>query len=155
MNYYFKESLSYIQKKFPINDDVICNSVWVDFNERSEVSWNSVEFFVDKYKSVTSVNDIDCAKLYDEFIDYRPLSNNEIPDTVFDNAKVVDGAIDEEEVFHYRMDILWWHLSNLTMPNTSAKHFKCLPKLAELVLVLPLSNAELERLFSAVRKKQN
>ena len=92
--------------------------------------------------------------MYDEFIDYQTLSNNEIPNTAFDDAKVVDGTIDEEEFFHYRMDILWWHLSNLTMPNTSAKHFKCLPKLAEMVLVLPLSNAELERLFSAVRKNK-
>ena len=154
VHYYFKESLSYIQKKFPMNDDVICNSVWTDFNKGSEVSWDNVELFVDKYKSVKSVNDIDCDKLYDEFIDYQTLSNNEIPNTAFDDAKVVDGTIDEEEFFHYRMDILWWHLSNLTMPNTSAKHFKCLPKLAEMVLVLPLSNAELERLFSAVRKNK-
>ena len=100
MQYYFKESLSYIQKKFPINDDVICNSVWIDFNKRLEVSWDNVEFFVDKYKFVTSVNDIDCDKLYDEFIDYQTLSNNEIPNTAFDDAKVVDGTIDEE-VFHY------------------------------------------------------
>ena len=99
--YYFKESLSYIQKKFPINDDVICNSVWIDFNKCLEVSWDNVEFFVDKYKSVTSVNGIDCDKLYDEFIDYQTLSNNEIPYTAFHDAKVVGGTIDEEEVFHY------------------------------------------------------
>ena len=118
------------------------------------MSWDNVEFFVDKYKSVTSVNDIDCDKLYDEFVDYQTLSNNEIPNTAFDDAKVVDGTIDEEEFFHYRMDILWWHLSNLTMPNSSAKRFKCPPKLAEIVLLLPHSNAELERLFSVVRKNK-
>ena len=84
-----------------MNDDVICNSVWTDFNKGSEVSWDNVELFVDKCKSVKSVNDIDCDKLYDEFIDYQTLSNNEIPNTAFDDAKVVDGTIDEEEVFHY------------------------------------------------------
>ena len=54
------------------------------------------------------------------------------------------------------MDILWWNLSisNLTMPNTSAKRLKCLLKLAEIVLVLPHSNTELERLFSVVRKNK-
>ena len=52
------------------------------------------------------------------------------------------------------MNILWSHLSNLTMPNSLAKRFKCLPKLAEIVLVLPHSNAELERLFSVVRKNK-
>ena len=108
------------------------------------MSWDTVEFFVGKYKSVTSVNDIDCDKLCDEFIDYQTFSNNEIPNTAFGDAKVVDGTIDEEEVFHYRMDILWWHLSNLTMPDSSAKCFKCLPKLAEIALVLPHSNESLK-----------
>ena len=104
--------------------------------------------FVDKYKSVTSVNDIDCNKLCDEFIAYQTLSNNEIPNTAFDDAEVVDGTINEEEFFHYRMDILWWYLSNLIMPNSSAKRYKCLPKLAEIVLLLPHSNAELAEDFS-------
>ena len=39
-------------------------------------SWDNVEYFVDKYKSVTSVNDIDCDKLYDELMNYQTLSNN-------------------------------------------------------------------------------
>ena len=89
--------------------------------------------------------------MYDEFIDYQTLSNNEIPNTAFDDAKVVDGTIDEEEVFHYRIYILWWRLSNLTMRNSSAKRFKSLPKLAEIGLVLPHSN---KILFSVVRKKK-
>ena len=84
-------------------------------------------------------------------IGYQTFSNNKISNTVFDDAKVVDGTIDEEEVFHYRMYILWWRLSNLTMRNSSAKRFKCLPKLAEIGLVLPHSN---EILFSVVRKKK-
>ena len=89
MYYYFQESLSYIQKTFPISGDMICNSVCIDFNKRSEVSWDNVEFFVDKYKSVTSVNDIDCDKLYDEFIDYQTLSNNEIPNTALTMLKLL------------------------------------------------------------------
>ena len=101
VHYYFTECLSYTQKKVPINDDAICNSVWIDFNKCLEVSWDNVEFFVGKYKSVTSVNDNDCDKLCDEFTDYQTFSNNEIPNTAFHDAKVVDGTIDEEEVFRY------------------------------------------------------
>ena len=52
------------------------------------------------------------------------------------------------------MEILWWHLSNLTMPNSSAKRFKCLSKLAEIDLVLLYSNAEPEGLFNIVRKNK-
>ena len=130
---------------------MICNSVWIDCNKRSEVSWDNVESFVDRSTSVISVNAIDCDKLYDDVIGYQTFSNNKISNTVFDDAKVVDGTIDEEEVFHYRMYILWWRLSNLTMRNSPAKRFKCLPKLAEIGLVLPHSN---EILFSVVRKKK-
>ena len=39
------------------------------------------------------------------------------------------------------------------MLNSSAS-FKCLPKLAEIVLVWPHGNAELERLFSVARKNK-
>ena len=46
VHYYFKESLPEIQKKFPIKDNVICNSVWIDFNNRLEVSWDTVEFLL-------------------------------------------------------------------------------------------------------------
>ena len=52
------------------------------------------------------------------------------------------------------MDILWWHPSNLTMPKSSAKRFKCLSKLAEIDLVLLHSNAEPEGLFNVVRKNK-
>ena len=40
------------------------------------------------------------------------------------------------------------------MPKESAKRFKCLPKLVKIVLVIPYSNADLERLFSIVRKNK-
>ena len=79
---------------------MICNSVWIDFNKRSEVPWDNVEFFVDKCKSVTSVNDIGCDNVFDDYIDSQTFSNNEIPNTAFDDAKVVDDTIDQEEVFH-------------------------------------------------------
>ena len=71
-----------------------------------------------------------------------------------DDAKVVHSIIDEEEVFHYRMDNLWSRLSNLTMHNSSAKLFKYRPRLVEIFLVLSHSNAELEFFFNVVRKNK-
>lgn len=68
-----------------------------------------------------------------------------------DDPKVVHSIIDEEEVFHYRMVNF---LNNLTMHNSSAKHFKYRPKLAEFFLVLSHSNAELEFFFNVVRKSK-
>ena len=71
-----------VQKRFPIDNDVVCYSVLIDFNKHLEVSWDNVEFFVDT------------DKLYDEFTEYQTLSNNEILNTAFDDAKVVDDAED-------------------------------------------------------------
>ena len=36
--------LDYIQRKFPINDPVICNSRWVDVLQRDKEEWNEVDF---------------------------------------------------------------------------------------------------------------
>ena len=41
-HYYFRDSLKYIQEKFPISQDVMSNSVWVDVTQRWEVSWKNV-----------------------------------------------------------------------------------------------------------------
>ena len=67
---------------------------------------------------------------------------------------MIDGEEDGEVSFHYRVDVLWWHIAKLVIPGTAAKQFKPLPKVAGLVLVLPHSNAGEEQLFSIVRKNK-
>ena len=69
----------------------------------------------------------------------------------FKEAKVVD----DKEIFHYRIDILWWHLSNMLVHGTSTGRYRNLSKVAEVVLVLPHSNAGKERLFSTVHVRKN
>ena len=44
--YYFKTSLEYIKKKFPLDNPFICNAVWVNV---PEASWESVQFFIDAF----------------------------------------------------------------------------------------------------------
>ena len=54
-----------------------------------------------------------------------------------------------------RVDVLWRHIARLGIPETASKRFKYLPNVAELVLVLPHSNAGKEQLlFSIVRKNK-
>ncbi len=67
---YFRDSLTYIKTKFPINDETISNSVWIDVTQRSEVSWENVQYFVDKYSAVQFLKGVNEDKLYEEFIDY-------------------------------------------------------------------------------------
>ena len=57
-------------------------------------------------------------------------------------------------MFHYRVDVLWWHIANLKIPGTNVPRFSHLFKVAEIILVLPHSNAEEERLSGVVRKNK-
>ena len=51
-------------------------------------------------------------------------------------------------------DIIWHHLSSLKAPDGNLR-FSRLSKITKLVLVLSHSNAQEERIFSMVRKKQD
>lgn len=149
---YFKTALNYILTKFPVSDEVIMHSRWIDVQNRIKSEWESVEFFLTKFQPV--FEDLTADDIFDEFCDYQTMNDQCIGENAFKEAKVIDGEQDGEELFHYRMDVLWWHISNLNVPGTATKRFPCLQKLAELVLVLPHSNAGEERLFSIVRKNK-
>ena len=95
---------------------------------------------------------IDHDQFYEEFIDYQALRDNDFPVEAFDDANAIEGRVDEEEVYHYRIDTMWFHINEMKIAGTKIKHFKLLPKVAEVVLVLPHSNADLKKLFSIVRK---
>jgi hypothetical protein len=151
---YFKTALGYVLKKFPLTDKVLQHAKWIDVQNRSEAKWESVEFFLTKFKSVSNLSDIDMDAMYDEFCDYRTMTEDEIGQKAWSEAKVVDGSAGGEEIFHYRMDVLWWYISDMVVPGSNKKRFCHLLKEAELVLILPHSNAGEERLFSMVRKNK-
>ena len=152
---YFKAAFLYVLKKFRINDELLQHAKWIDVAKRSKAEWENVEFFFTKFKAVTSISVVKQDALYDEFCDYITLTDGEIGRNIWDDAKVVDGYNeDSEEVFHYRMHIVWWHLAQMLLPESSTRRFKHLHKLAEAVLVISHSNAGEERLFSMVCKNK-
>ena len=120
--------------------------------KRTDAKWESVEFFLTNFKSLFS--DIHVDELYDEFCDYKTLTDEDIGHDVWNEAKVTDGSVDDRELFHYKVDILWWNVGHMVIPQSSTRRFHYLLKVAELVLVLPHSNAGEERLFSMVRKNK-
>ena len=145
---YYKDALDYIQRKFPISDPVICNSRWVDVLQRDKAEWNQVEFFIEKYSNRTFLQNIDNDLLFDEFVDYQSMCD----DDTWAEAEVVDGKDENEnKIVHYRFDVLWHYIVKIIVPGACNKRFKLLPEVASLVLVLPHSNAGLERLFSVLR----
>ena len=135
---YFKDPLQYIQSKFPIKNEVICNSVWVDVEKRDQATWSNIEFFLRKYSNQTCMEGIDNDKVFEEFVDYCSLTDEEIGyNNAWSEAEEVDGK-DEDgtKIVHYRVDILWHYIAIIRVPETSIKHFKILPQIAVIVLVL-------------------
>jgi hypothetical protein len=140
--HYFKDALKYILEKFPISNEVICNSIWIDVEKRLQAKWENVEFLLEKFASVSFMDTIKQDNLYEEFVDFRTLSDNDIGQTAWTEAKVIDGEDEDgNTLLHYRVDVLWYHIAQLKVPETSLRRFKYLPLLAEIVLVIPHSNA--------------
>ena len=67
---YYKDVLQYIQNKFPIKNEVIHNSVWVDVEKRDKTTWSNTEFFLLKYSNQTCMEGVDNDKVFEEFVDY-------------------------------------------------------------------------------------
>ena len=55
----------------------------------------------------------------------------------WEETKVLEGLKNDggKNLFRYRMDVLWYHIGNMEIPVTNAKHFKLSPKVAEIVLI--------------------
>ena len=88
--------------------------------------------------------------LYDEFIDYQMMNDNDLPKQVKETAIL---QLDEDDkIATFRMDVIWGHLGNLKVG--CYPRFQHLSKVAQLVLVLSHSNAEEERVFRLVRKNK-
>lgn len=145
---YFKAALNYVLEKFLITNDTLLHAKWIDVGKCTNVKWESVEHFIYKFTLFSDIVD----DLYDEFCDYK--TDEDIGRDAWNEAKVVDGYVDGTEVIHYRVEISWWNIGHMVIPESSARRSCCLLKVAELILVLPYSNAGEERLFSMVHKNK-
>ena len=63
-----------------------------------------------KFKSVSHLGAADTFNMmdamYDEFCDYQTLTDDEIGQKAWSEAKVFDGSVGGEEISHYSMDVL-------------------------------------------------
>ncbi len=86
--------------------------------------------------------------LGEEFTAYQLLEDTDIPQEVWGKATVQSRS----QVYH-RMDVLWHHISTMKAPDSTYRFYR-LSQIAMLILVIPHSNAEEERVFSMVRKNK-
>ena len=80
---------------------------------------------------------------------YQHLHDSIIPSDIWDKSTVMD---DEKQTYH-RMDVLWHYLSSLRYADNSLRYPR-LTRVGKVVLTIPHSSAEEERLFSMVRKNK-
>ena len=85
---YYRSTLDYMEKKFPISDKTIVSSAWLDVDNRVKATWEQVQYFLDRYSDIECIQNIDADKVYDKFCDYQSLSHNDIPEEAWDEAKV-------------------------------------------------------------------
>lgn len=95
-------------------------------------------------------NAADLDKLGEEFTDYQLMELKEVPESILKSALVVDS---DDNSQHYRMDTVWAYLSTLKGVDGLLR-FPKLSKIAQLVLVIPHSNADEEQVFSMVTKNK-
>ena len=127
----------------PVQDELIKNCKFINFDKRLEANFDSVLVVINKLGLKFSNPEIDI--MTEEFIKFQILNDEDIDKQIWEQAK------DEND--HFRMDIIWGFLFKKTNADGSSS-FKYLSKVVESVLVLPHSNATSERVFSMVRKNK-
>lgn len=142
---FFIGSASYLTRKFSWNDPVLQHAQFVVFQKRKSVSFQSVEYFMTRFPQHCQppANRID--DVYDEFCVYQSLQA--LP------QEVVDVTETENEECKIQPDRLWHELGKQKDVN-GKKKFGLLSLVAKVVLTLPHSNADEERIFSLVRKNK-
>ena len=118
----------------------------LDFQHRLEKTFTSVEYFVVKYPHIFP--DMDLERLSEQFLNYKMLMEEDIP------AEVKELAKSEEDYPHYQVDILWGYLKGVKKPGTNSLEFDLLFRVAEVIMTIPHSNAEEERIFPLMNKNK-
>ena len=64
---------------------------------------------------------VDNDKVFEEFVDYQSL-NDEIGHNTWSEAEVVDGKDEDgNKIVQYRVDILWYYIASIRLPETSIR----------------------------------
>lgn len=152
---FYLTAVSQALQKLPFSDPVLVNSRFVNFERRSECTFDSVEFFCAKYANIFNYNSSKMDKLQEEFVDYQLLDRTDIPEAVWEESVVYEEEEGQEEKKQYhRMDNIWTYLSLVQNSADSSCRFPLLSRLARLVLIIPHSNAGEERVFSLIKQNK-
>ena len=131
-------SVTKMLAKFPFSDDTLKNLAFLDPRTR-RTSTVSVTGIINLASCFSSLSTDETDSLIMEFRDYRVAPDDQLPVFVSSDTAAVE---------HF-----WVAMGKLTcVTDVTLLQFGTLVKIAKILLVLPHSNADPERLFSKVRK---
>lgn len=122
----------YLLQWCPFDDEVLTHATWLDFENRLEKSFLSVEYFVHRFPHI--LENVDTEQLNEQFIAYRTLLPEEIPDWVKESA----GLGDDDP---HQVDALWGYLRQVKSPGTNTHLFDLIFRVAGILMTVPHSNA--------------
>ena len=135
----------YLLQWCPFKEELLVHATWLDFENRLEASFLSVEYFVHMFPHV--LHNVNMELLNEQFIQYQTLLPEEIPIGVKESAGLA------EDDYH-QVDVLWGYLRQLKNPGTNIYFFDLLFQVAEVIMTIPHSNAGEERIFSLINKNK-
>ena len=156
---FYEEAVSYTKTRLPFDDLAVQNATFVDVKRRVEARIQSVHYFLKRFSVLFpwSTDKRKLEQLATEFSQYQVMPDSTISATAWEEARVSERVQDndnETTVVHHRMDVLWGYLASLKDPVTKQPRFQLLCEVARLVLTLPHSNADEERVFSLIRQNK-
>ena len=134
---FYKEALLYGRSHLPLNDPILLNARFLNFNERGSVELSQVLYFVNRYALLFpfSHDPIKLEVLKDEFYSYQLLEDKDIPAEI-----IIDDGEHVQSTKLFSLDIIWDYLSNRKASDGHLQ-FQLLSNVAQLVLTMPHSNA--------------
>ncbi|XP_058881945.1 uncharacterized protein LOC117403636 [Acipenser ruthenus] len=144
---FFVAAVDYAFKKLPFKEPVLEHSQFIDFQQKMDCDVNDALYFVYRFSHLLPYGDPkEQDKLSEEFLDYQLMEEKGIPRSIWEQAV---SRVSEQEVYH-RMDKVWAHMATIKSPVTGMPKLPMLSKVAQLILTLPHSNADAERVFSMI-----
>lgn len=145
----------YAIKWLPIEDDILKNAGVISLLNKSKFTFNSIVSLVDRFQSYLNFSPTDMNMLESEFALYQCLQLNEISTQAKEEATIRLASVDGNELPVHRLDILWHYIDReFLVAGTQRGKFHNLVRLAKLILTLPHSNADEERVFSRIGKNK-
>lgn len=126
---YYENAVEFIVNKFPIDDETLKHAQFVHFENREVAEFTDVSYFVDEHSSLLNFSSQQLDQLYEEFVEYQLQKSNKV--MMMMSSLHVYAYTYGYTLGFYQQD----EVSNL----------------AQLVLILPHSNACEERVFRLVR----